>query len=188
MKRTTFRLRGVTLPEVLLGVSVLAFVTFGALLALVGTLAGWASGQARIQAEVETQRALRKVTDTLQEAMWAQVDADGMGIAFRLPQRDGSGNITFPLTWDGVERRIEIAGSDLRICDDAGCTTILTDVTTVDPNHPSGGSYLMFVPSAGTTVRQVTVQIVVNRAVRADRTIWARARESVRLRNVPQLF
>lgn len=188
MKRLTFRLRGVTLPEVLLGVSVLAFVVFGALLALVGTLSGWERGQARIQVEVETQRALRKITDTLQEALWAEVDADGMGITYHMPQRDGSGNITFPITWDGIERRIEVAGSNLQICDDRGCTTILTDVTTVDPNHPGGGSYLMFVPSGGTTVRQVTVQIVVNRAVRADLTVWARARESVRLRNVPQLL
>lgn len=188
MKQSVFRRRGVTLPEVLLGVSVFAFVTFGALLALIGTLSGWATGQARIQAEVDTQRALRRVTDALQEAMWAQLDGDGLGISYRLPQRDGSGNITYPLTWDGIERRIEIAGTNLRICDDAGCTTILTDVTTVDPNHPSGGSYKMFVAPVATTVRQVTVQIVVNRQVRADRTVWARARESVSLRNVPQVL
>lgn len=188
MKRTTFRWRGVTLPEVLLGVSVLAFVTFGALLALVGTLSGWATGQARIQAEVDTQRALRKVTDALQEALWAQVDGDGLGITYHLPQRDASGNIVYPLTWDGIDRRIEIAGSDLRMCDNTGCTTILTDVTTVDPNNPGHGNYVMFVPSAGSTVRQVTVQIVVNRVVRGDQTVWARARESVRLRNVPQMF
>lgn len=188
MKQVLSRCRGVTLAEVLLGVSVLAFVTFGALLALVGTLSGWATGQARIQAEVDVQRALRRVTEALQEAMWAEVDTDGLGITYRLPQRDGDGNILFPLTWDGIDRRIEIAGSDLRICDDGGCTTILTDVTTVDPNHPTGGNYIMFVPSAGSTVRQVTVQIVVNRVVRGDQTVWARARESVRLRNVPQLF
>lgn len=187
MKKFGFRCRGVTLPEVLLGVSVLAFVTFGALLALVGTLSGWATGQARIQAEVDAQRALRRVTEALKEAMWAQVDGDGMGITYQLPARDGSGNIAFPLAWDGIERRIELTGTDLRICDNAGCQTILTDVTTVDPNRPSGG-YVMFVPSAGTTVRQVTVQIVVRRTVRPGHDVWARTRESVRLRNVPQLF
>lgn len=187
MKNPSFRYRGFTLPEVLLGVSVLAFVTFGALLALVGTLSGWATGQARIQAETDAQRALRRVTDALQEAMWAQVDGDGMGITYHLPTRDGSGNIAFPLAWDGIERRIELAGTDLRICDNAGCQTILTDVTTADPNRPSGG-YTMFVASAGSTVRQVTVQIVVRRTVRPGHDVWARTRESVRLRNVPQLF
>ncbi|MER3414351.1 MAG: hypothetical protein C4340_00245 [Armatimonadota bacterium] len=188
MNNMRFRVRGVTLPEVLLGVSVLGFVMLGALLALIGTLGGWAVGQARIQAEVETQRALRRITDTLQEAMWAQVDADGYGITYRLPQRDANGNIAYPLTWDGIDRRIEIDGTDLRICDDGGCTTILTNVTTVDPNNPSSGNYLMFVAPAGATVRQVTVQIVVKRSVRDDRSVWTRARESVRLRNVPQLF
>lgn len=173
--------------EILFSVSIFGLVIAGALFALIGTLNAWDKGQARIQAELECQQALRRVTSALQEAMYAEVDADGMGITYHLPQKDAQGSILYPITWDGVVRRIELDGSTLQVCDQNGCQPLLDNVITTDPNDPTNGTYVMFVPSAGTTVRQVTVQIVVARTLRNNETVTARAREAVRLRNVPSL-
>jgi type II secretory pathway pseudopilin PulG len=181
------RQRGLSVLEILFSVSIFGLVIAGALFALMGTLSAWDRGQARIQAELECQQALRRVTSTLQEAMHAQVDSDGMGITYRLPQKDAQGSILFPLTWDGVDRRIELDGSNLRMSSPSGWQILLNNVMTTDPNDPGGGTYRLFLASAGTTVRQVIVQIAVERRLRNNQKVWARARESVRLRNVPPL-
>lgn len=187
---TRIRSSGFTLPEMVMGVAILAIVVGLSTVALVTTLNAWGRGQTRINAEVEASQALRKIRDNLKEAMSVTVDANGQGISFQLPRKDLAGEYVTPPVWDGVSRRIVLeSGGRVVLTAGGTSTTILTDVTTTDyRGEGSPVSYRLFTAGSGTVTRSVTVQLVTERMVRSDNdNAYGRVRETILLRNTPSI-
>jgi hypothetical protein len=206
MKHT--RRSGFTLVEVVVS-SIVSFIVLSSAVALfLGVIGAWARGESMMDGDNDTRQVVRIISDELREAMWVSVDADGMGITYRKPLKDASGDFDIPVVWDGIDRRIELNGSELEI-DDGGTTrTIGRNVLSVDPFRlnahaldskryvqdplapvPVAPSYRIFVGPATGLVSEVTVTIVTgSRGGQSAESVRAKKRERVVLRNVPQLI
>lgn len=161
--------------------------TFGAIMMLVFGMGAWVQGEGRISAESQAQSGLRAVCQRLREAMSVTVDANGLGLTYRLPLKDSNGNYLVPAQWDNVVRRMELNGTNLNMVDAGVSRTICQNVSIRDPLTTGGtGSYRIFTPGTGTIVRQVTVQLV-KETYGQRNAVTSRRRETIFLRNIPEL-
>ena len=125
----------------------------------------------------------------LRQAMSVTVDGNGLGLSYRMPVIDSGGNYTVPPVWDNVNRRIELNGTNLNIVTGGSTRRIASGVILTDPLSPGGtGSYKVFTPGAGVITRQVTVQLVVRKTTLKQQTKSSRNRETIYLRNIPELI
>lgn len=207
MKRNSRR-SGFTLVEVVVG-SIISFIVLSSAVALfLGVIGAWARGESMMDGDNDTRQIVRIASDELREAMWVSVDADGMGITYRKPRKDASGDFEIPVVWDGIDRRMELNGANLEIDDGGSVRTIGRNVLSVDPFrlgthvmeskryvedplNPTAAppAYRIFEGPATGLVSEVTVTIVTgSRGGQAAESVRAKKRERVVLRNVPQLI
>lgn len=180
---------GVTLVELLVGSSISMLVLYGAVMLMVAGSASWYKGEGKIQAETQSQRAVRVISAELREAMSITVDANGLGLNYRLPQKDGNGNYVVPALWDNVTRRIELSGSNIRIVENGSPRTICRNVILTDPKSTTGEApYVIFAAGAGAITRQLTVMVVTRTGTYKGGTTTSRSRETLFLRNIPELL
>jgi len=181
-------IRGVSLLETLTA----AVMTVMVLTAGVGTLLmglnSWARGQGHIEAESEAQEAVRIMCQKLREACQVNVDANGLGLSYQMPAVDNNGDYVVPAVWDGVTRRIELDGSTLNVVTNGRYRPICTGVILTDPDSANGTSpYTIFSCPANSVVNQVTMEVVAQRNSYRAVNLTSRAKETVYLRNVPQI-
>lgn len=182
------RLLGATMIEVLTASFMTVMVVTTAVATMLYGLSSWAKGQGRIYAETDTQKAIRLISMELREAMSVTVDGDGLGLSYRRPRFDSDGDYITPAEWDGVSRRIELVGSTLRISSDGQFRSICSGVVLTDPLTSGGtGTYRIFQAPAGAITRQITVQVVARRNTYKSMQSYSRSRETIFLRNVPEL-
>lgn len=189
-RRKLLRRRGVTTLEMLIGLSLTALVLLAGVIALVSTMQAWYRGEARIQMELASTRALQYIRDRLREAMSVSVDIDGREITYRLPERDLDGKYKLPPEWDGVERRIYVdANGQLISLDGERQTVLLDDVVFTDRRGGAEGPlYRPFTSGGGAIVRQVTVHLVTKKMLREEgEAAYGRVRETILLRNTPSI-
>ena len=154
---------------------------------LIMGMASWVRGESRIQAESQSQRAVRIISQELREAMMVSVDPDGTGLSYRLPTRDSSGTFTVPTTWDGVTRRIELRGDNLVVVGAQSERIIARNVSRTDFTQDPPVAYQIFTPGAGAVTRQLVVTIVCQTNSYRTKNSVSRTRETVFLRNIPEL-
>ena len=192
MKRHFVKSRraGQTLIEMVLALSLTAIVfTVGISTFLVG-MGSWYRGQSRIGVESATSQGVRQIAMTLRTAMSVTVDANGQGLSYRLPQVDGTGTFISPAIWDGVNRRIELDGTQIFIKgDNLPNVDVVDNVITTDPLSSGGtATYKVFTPGAGTITRSLTVMVVAQTTqYNSPQKVNGRHRETIYLRNIPQL-
>lgn len=207
MKKNSRR-SGFTLVEVVVG-SIISFIVLSSAVALfLGVIGAWARGESMMDGDNDTRQIVRIASDELREAMWVSVDADGMGITYRKPKKDASGDFEIPVVWDGIDRRMELNGANLEIDDGGSVRTIGRNVLSVDPFrlgthaldskryvedplNPTAAppAYRIFEGPATGLVSEVTVTIVTgSRGGQTAESVRAKKRERVVLRNVPQLI
>lgn len=142
-----------------------------------------------MDAESSAQRAIRRISSELRQAMAVTVDPGGMGVTYRLPVVDSNGNYTVPPVWDGVTRRIERSGTNLDLVIGASRRRLASGVILTDPFSTNGSSaYQIFTPGAGTITRQVTVQLSIQKNSIKSYQVSSRGRETIFLRNIPDLI
>ncbi len=185
MKRARRRIFGASLVEVLTAATLTVGVLFAGVSALLFGSNRWLRGLGQISAESEAKRAVASVAHTLREAMAVTVDADGRGLSFRYPVKDSQGRFVVPPVWDGVSRRIALQGGNLVLTEGTSSRVLCRGVSAVDPK--SGASYRLFTAPPGAVVREITVQVVTSRDGRYAGEAKGRVRETVFLRNVPQI-
>lgn len=179
--------RGASLVEVTTASALGVMAVMTAVGLLVMGMASWVRGESRIQAESQSQRAIRIISQELREAMMVAVDSDGAGLTYRLPRRDSSGTFTVPTTWDGVTRRIELRGENLVVTGAEGERIIARNVSRTDFSRNPPVSYPIFTPGAGAVTRQLVVTVVCQtNSYRTENSV-SRTRETVFLRNIPEL-
>src|SRR5947209_4050189 len=155
---------GATLIELLTAAGITIVVLLGSLSILVAGSASWAQGLSKIGAEMDAQMSVRAISQQLAEAMFVSVDSDGMGLTYRLPEKDATGNYVLPITWDGVSRRIEVQNKNLVLIDRGVKRVLAHGLILTDPLSSRGTApYHIFTPGAGTLTRQVTVEVATQR-------------------------
>lgn len=180
--------RGVTIIEVAFASGISVMVLFAAVTTLLVGLGGWARGQGRIDAEAGSQAAVRAITSELREAMTVTVDSGGTGLTYRMPARDGSGDYVMPVTWDGITRRIELqAGDRLVITGPVNrviCRGVLRENPALAWTNPVNR---IFTAGQGTITRSLTIKVISSRYQISNINARSRSRETVFLRNIPEL-
>ncbi|HMS55707.1 MAG TPA: hypothetical protein PKA27_09935, partial [Fimbriimonadaceae bacterium] len=110
------------------------------------------------------------------------------GVSYRLPVKDVSGNYVVPAVWDGVTRRIELRGNSLYLTEGGSERVLCRGISAYDPLTTGGaGTYRLFTAGNGTIIRQVTVQLVKNSDGARSYVQKGRRRETIYLRNIPEL-
>jgi hypothetical protein len=178
----------VTLAEALFASFFTAMVLTSTLGIYVVGMMAWTRGEGKILSETGSHMGIRVIANELRQAMSVAVDANGLGLTYALPKQ-ANGTDVIPIQSDGVARRIELDGTNLDIlANGAVVRTICTGVILKDPLSPGGTqSYVIFTPNAGTTTRSVTVEVANQASSYEGTTQAARNRETIFLRNVPQL-
>lgn len=183
---------GATIIELVVATGISVIVLGACVGIMCAGSASWATGLGHINADNSAQLAVRMIEKRLQEAMWVQVDPNGMGLSYQLPQTDDKGNYVLPLTWDGVNRRVQVENTNqLAFIDDNNSDVIAKGLIFTDPLSPSGTTpYEIFTPNSGATTNQVTVEVATqsygHKTNGASTKVAARERETVFLRNIPQ--
>ncbi len=193
--------------EVIVGSAISFIVLTSALTLFIACVAAWGRGETMMDGENDTRQAIRTISDELRQAMWVSLDGDGMGITYRLPDKDsGTGDYKVPVVWDGVDRRIFKDGDKLILQGAGGVKrTIARNVLAVDPfmlstHHnlkkrklgsvtEAAPSYKIFTTNTTGIVSEVTVKVVTGKQGGAtDEWQRTRKREKIVLRNVPELI
>lgn len=179
--------RGASLVEVTTASALGVVTIMTAVGLLIMGMASWVRGESRILAESQSQRAVRIIAQELREAMMVAVDSDGAGLTYRLPSRDSSGTFTVPTTWDGITRRIELRGENLVVTGPQGDRVIARNVSRTDFSRSPAVTYQIFTPGAGAVTRQLVVTVVCQtNSYRTENSV-SRTRETIFLRNIPEL-
>jgi len=182
------RVRGATTLEVITAASITTIVLFSSIMVLIAGVGSWARGVGKINAENRCRQLVRSVANEVRSAMSVTVDGDGLGLSYRMPKLDSNGDVIAPVEWDGVERRIELVED--RLVQTIGDTTrvLAEDVSLTDPEAPDGSPDIrIFTPGSGSITRQLTIHIVTQSYGKGQEIETARARETVYLRNIPEL-
>lgn len=180
---------GATLVEMLVTsvITVMAIGTAGSVWLAGAT--SWYQGVGKIDAEMQSKGAVKMICTELAESMDAVVDANGQGVTFHKPGKDGNGDyltdVTGQPTSDGIDRRIYLDSGKLIYNTGNGLRTLARNVITTDPLSAGGNQpYKIFTPGAGAITRQVTVMVVTQTTGAKQQAVKARKRETVFLRNI----
>lgn len=179
------RKRGATLTEVVLG----AGISSAVLIAGVGTflmgMRSWVKGEANMEASSSSQKALRTVSNELREAMSITINSSGTRVDYVRPKREADGTFTNPMVGDGISRSVERVGTTLVIRTGSTTRTLAKDILARKPGDAS--DYRLFTAPAAAVSRSLTMEIVAGKPGFRAETIIERSRETLYLRNVPQL-
>lgn len=185
MNRHPNRRRGATLTEVVIG----AGISSAVLVAGVGTflmgMRSWVKGEANIEASSASQKALRTVSNELREAMQITINSSGTRVDYVRPKREADGSFTNPMVTDGIARSFERVGSNLVMRTGGTTRTLAKNILARKPGDSS--DYRLFTAPAGAVSRSLTMEIAAGKPGFRGETIVERSRETLYLRNVPQL-
>lgn len=162
-------------------------VVFGTVSTLVMGMYGWSKGQGAIDSNVDGQKSIRVISSELKEAMEVTLDANGLGLNYKLPLKDGTGLYVQPMTWDGVTRRVQyrVVSTVGRIeyGPSASMRTLATNVSNINPS--SGNSYQIFTAGDGTVIRELKMRLTTDNAGRNSERQKTLTAETFFLRNIP---
>lgn len=178
-----------TLLEALVASSITVTVLGTAMTVWLATARSWTRGSGKIDAETQSRKAVRTITDELAAAMDVAVDGNGLGITFHVPKKDNNGDYAVDVLGqpvsDGVDRRFYLSNGKILYYDGGGTRTIARNVITTDPLSNGGSqAYKIFVPGQGAITRQVTVMVATRTSGPGKEQVTGRKREIVFLRNI----
>lgn len=186
--RRTRRNKGVTTVELLMASGISVGVLFTAVMLFIYGMAQWSRGESFIIAESGSQVAVRSIANELREAMSVTVDGNGLGLSYRLPKKVEDGSWKSPVEWDGVDRRIEYANGSIRVSGGETVRTICANVILTDPEYEGNQAYKVFTAGTGAITRQLMVMVVTKTNEYRQEHMTSRSRETIYLRNVPELL
>ena len=183
--RKLFRRRGTTLVEVILsaGISVLTLV--GGVACFMSGMMSWTKGVGAMDSIATSQNANKLICQQLREAISVSITNSGNTATFSLPQKDESGSYVLPLVADGVSRQFTVSQGTLNLIVGGNTRKISDNILSTDP--ATSAAYPIFSANNGLVTRQVIVQIVTSKQGFRNNWTPSRSRESVYLRNVPEL-
>ncbi len=181
--------RGFTLTELMVGMSMMAFVLFGLLSLLVFGLRSYQRTSVDVENTNKTAQSFRRMTETIRAAADVTVSADGMTLTYYLPKVGSTDAITgeaeyqIPIVSDGVARSFQVTGGNL--VDKSTNRVLVRNIATVDPDPTSSQYNQTYAPFTATTIgsrRAITLNIIALQSVRGEKR-FARMKTTVLIRN-----
>ncbi len=186
MPRNTTKKKGGTLIELMTAVCLSIIVLSAAISILFTGTASWANGIGNTNSENGAEMAVRSIAERIEPAMSVSVSPNGSTLTYELPKTNANGTYVLPLAWDGVTRTITSAHNSIIFTDGASQQVLINSVIYTDPLSPGGISpYVVFTPTAGSTIKQVAVEVATQYHGYQGNKTQNRCREIINLRNVP---
>lgn len=183
--------RGVTLIELLVGMSLMAFVMLGVCSMFITGMLNTEKRQKDATLSEDAVQGVRYLTERLRNAMAITIGTGGRSITYTLPRRSSSDDaitgekeLLYPIVSDGVSRSFSI-NTRKQLIDSDGSRVLVRDVATVDPETTSSQYNLSYPVFQLTTVgsrRAVTITLIAKADVNGDPR-FVRMKTTVLLRN-----
>lgn len=183
--RSIRRKRGATLLEVVTGASLSAFTLVGGVACFIAGMMSWLKGVGAMDSISKSQDSVKLMSQQLREAMTVSISTDSYTVTYSLPKKDESGSYILPLVTDGVTRQFSVSNGNLTQTIGSTTRTVTKNVLTTDP--ATNSTYSVFTANNGDITRQVIITLVTSKQGFRNNWTPSRSRESVFLRNVPQL-
>ena len=187
MKRHTQnrRKRAMTMIEVVVGASVSVVTLIGGVGCFMAGMMSWMKGVGAMDSLSKSQDSVKLICQQLREAMSVTLSDGGNTVTYSIPSKDQSGSYVLPLTSDGVTRKFKLDDGTLKHIVGSDSRVISANVLSTDP--ATNSSYKVFSANNGDITRQVVVTLITSKQGFRNNWTPSRSRESVYLRNVPQL-
>lgn len=180
-------LRGYSLVETLMAVSITSVVLFTATSVFLYASYDWIQNSVSVKADADSSLAVQVIDRQLRQAMVVTVDTNGNGVTYELPMQNPDGSYAVPLVWDGITRRIALQGTNLVMSgSDGSSETLAFNVYPYDPLAPPQTTYQIFTAPAVSSFTSLTVMVVTGVTDNAQNLVTSRSRQTVFLRNIPQ--
>ena len=177
--------RGVTLVETLTAVGISTITLLGGVACYLSGLMSWTKGEGAMTSLTSSQESVRFISKEIREATHVTINSAGTQLTYEVPVKNDDGSYALPLVSDSVSRLFKVENGSLVQKIGTSTRTIATNVLSTDPN--SGQSYKFFQSNDGAVAREIVILLVTSKP--GYRSNWepSRVRETVYLRNVPQL-
>lgn len=191
--RRPLRTRGVTLIELLAAMSMLLLTLSGTVALVIGGLKSFQRTSSDVDQSETNARTMRRVTETLRQAVVVTVSQDGTLVQYQLPVRSqtpdavtGERELLDPIQADGVQRSFAVVGSEL--IDGVSGRALIRDIVATDPDPHSSGYGQVYRPfelgTVGST-RAITITTMTRKSLSGGNPIFWRLKNTVMLRNTP---
>lgn len=182
--------RGFTLAELL--ASMVAFVmALGATFALqINASKSMTRVQSDMNVQTRSSQAMRRITDTLRQAMTVTLSSDGKTVTYTLPKLTtatdivtGEKELVYPMVSDGVTRSFVVSGSNL--ISNPGGRILVRNISSIDPQTGSTQYNKVYNPFQSTTIgsrRAITVTLICSE-VANGKVRYARMKSTVLIQN-----
>ena len=171
--------------EVVVGAGLSVITLVGGVGCFMAGMMSWMKGVGAMDSMNKSQDSVKLVCQQLREAMSVTIDDTGTQVTYSLPSKDSSGSYVLPLVSDGVTRQFTLSNGSLSHTVGSSSRVISTNVLSTDP--ATNQAYRPFSANNGDVTRQVVVTLVTSKQGFRNNWTPSRSRESVYLRNVPQL-
>jgi Tfp pilus assembly protein PilW len=186
------RRRGFTLVELLAGVGVMSLVILGSLSLLISGLQSFRRTDADVRITQQNSQALRKISETLREAMSVTITNNGKTIMYSLPAKTaavdavtGERELVVPIQSDGVARGYAVDTVAGVVRELPSNRVIVRNVAPTDPEAGSaqfGQAYTPFQLTSIGSYRAVSINLITRDTV-SSQTRWMRMKTTALVRN-----
>jgi len=175
--------------EVVTGMSLLVLTMTAVVALLVSGMRSLDRTATSVDLSQSNAQGLRRVNDTLREAMTVTISTDGRTITYQLPKRmttndpiTGEKEYVEPLVSDGVNRTFTVTTSGTLVGDGR---TYVRRIALVDPDKDSSQYGQNYAPFAATTIgstRAITINLI-TRQQKPSGDLFFRMKTTTLLRN-----
>ncbi len=170
----TRSMRGFTLLELMVGLSLLSAILTGVLLMEVSAARTFNRNMAQIDISTASATSLRKVSKLLRNARDAVITNDGATIQYTLPaltdapdSTTGEREFVVPLQSDGIAHTLYVSIGTMYMRDGSGAaTSVIENLSSIDPDPKSseyGKNYAVFATSSIGSRRAVTITLILRK-------------------------
>jgi hypothetical protein len=183
--------RGFTLVELLSGMSTMVVVLLGTLTLLVTGLKSFKKTSSDVDITNQNANSMRKISETLRQAMNVTISNSGKTITFNLPRMGavdpvtGEKELLEPLTSDGVSRSFNVDFAAGKLTQNPGGKILISNLAATDPLQGSSQYNQAYTPFQLTTIgsyRAITINLITTQTV-VENKRFMRMKSSTVVRN-----
>lgn len=183
--------RAFTLVELLTGMSILSLVLLGTMTLLVTGLKSFRKTTNDVDITNQNSNTLRKVSETLRQAINVTISNSGKTVTFNLPKVGGVDPVTGekelvePIVSDGVSRSYVIDFTTGKLTENPGGRVLIKDIAAKDPLPDSSQYNQAYTPFQLTSIgsyRAVTVNLITSQKL-VDQSRYMRMKTTAVVRN-----
>jgi Tfp pilus assembly protein PilW len=183
--------RGFTLVELLSAMSTMTVVILGTMTLLVTGLKSFKKTSSDVDITNQNANAMRKISETLRQAINVTISNSGKTISYNLPQMGsvdpvtGEKELTEPITSDGVNRTFNVDFSTGKLTQNPGNRVLVSNIASTDPQSGSSQYNQAYTPFQLTSIgsyRAITINLITTQTV-VDNKRFMRMKSSTVVRN-----